>query len=45
VKTGACQTVVSGVPILTAITFRAGTLWGAILALVPGQADVVPLSP
>jgi hypothetical protein len=45
VKTGSCQTVVSGIPILTAITFRGSTLWGSILALVPGQADVVPLTP
>jgi hypothetical protein len=44
VKTGACQTVVSGIPILTAIAFRGNTLWGAILSLVPGQADVVPLT-
>ena len=44
VKTGACQTVVSGIPILTAIAFRGSTLWGAILSLVPGQADVVPLT-
>ena len=45
VTTGACSTVVSGIPILTAIAFRGGVLWGAILALVPGQADVVPLTP
>jgi hypothetical protein len=44
VKTGTCQTVVSGIPILTSIAFRGSTLWGAILSLVPGQADVVPLS-
>jgi hypothetical protein len=41
--TGACETVVSGIPILTSIAFRGSTLWGAIWALVPGQADVVPL--
>jgi hypothetical protein len=44
VATGSCTTVVSGIPILTAIAFRGTTLWGAILALVPGQADVVPLA-
>ena len=43
VTTGVCQTVVSGIPILTSIAFRGSTLWGAILSLVPGQADVVPL--
>jgi hypothetical protein len=45
VKTGSCQTVVSGIPILTSIAFRGSTLWGSILALVPGAADVVPLTP
>jgi hypothetical protein len=44
VTTGTCQTVVSGIPILTSIAFRGNTLWGAILSLVPGQADVVPLT-
>jgi hypothetical protein len=44
VATGSCETVVSGIPILTAIAFRGATLWGAIWALVPGQADVVPLA-
>jgi hypothetical protein len=43
--TEACQTVIDGVPILTSITFRDSVLWGSILALVPGAADVVPLSP
>ena len=43
VATGTCQTVVSGIPILTSIAFRGDTLWGAIWALVPGRADVVPL--
>lgn len=43
IATGACQTVVSHVPILTSIAFRGATLWGSIWALVPGQADVVPL--
>jgi hypothetical protein len=37
--------VVSHVPILTSIAFRGSTLWGAIWALVPGQADVIPLAP
>jgi hypothetical protein len=45
VSTGSCQTVVSGIPLLTAIAFRGSTLWGVIWALVPGQADVVPLTP
>jgi hypothetical protein len=44
VTTGSCETVASGIPILTAIAFRGATLWGAIWALVPGQADVVPLA-
>jgi hypothetical protein len=43
--TSTCQTVVDGVPILTSITFRGNVLWGSILALVPGAADVVPLTP
>jgi hypothetical protein len=45
VTTGACEEVASGIPILTSIAFRDGDLWGAILALVPGLADVVPLAP
>jgi hypothetical protein len=45
VATGACQTVVSGIPMLTSIAFRGSTLWGAVWALVPGRADVVPLIP
>jgi hypothetical protein len=45
VTTGSCQTVVSHVPILTSIAFRGTTLWGAVWALVPGHADVVPLTP
>jgi len=44
VKTGACTQVVAGIPILTAIAFRGKHLWGAILALVPGGADVVPIA-
>jgi hypothetical protein len=44
VATGACQTVLSGVPMLTSIAFRGGALWGAVGALVPGLADVVPLT-
>jgi hypothetical protein len=43
--TGACSVVVAGIPILTAIAFRGGTLWGASFALVPGLADVAPLLP
>ena len=45
VATGSCQTIVSAIPILTSIAFRGNTLWGAIWALVPGLADVVPLTP
>jgi glucose/arabinose dehydrogenase len=45
VAAGSCQTVVSHVPILTSIAFRGSTLWGAVWALVPGQADVIPLAP
>ena len=40
-----CDELVDGVPILTSITYRGTALWGSILALVPGGADVVPLSP
>jgi len=43
VATGTCQTVASGIPMLTSIAFRGGTLWGAVGALVPGLADVVRL--
>ena len=43
-STGSCETVVSGVPMLTSIAFRGGALWGATWALVPGLADVVPLT-
>jgi len=42
--TKACSTLVDGVPILTAITYRGNALWGASWALVPGLADVTPLS-
>ena len=45
VASGACRTVVSHVPILTSIAFRGSKLWGAVWALVPGQADVIPLAP
>jgi hypothetical protein len=50
VKAGACQTVASGIPMLTAIAFRGGTIWHTVWALVPPDApppfsaDVVPLS-
>jgi hypothetical protein len=44
VSTGTCSTVVSHVPILTSIAFRGDTLWGTTWALVPGLADVVPLT-
>jgi len=49
--TKACQTVVDGVPMLTAIAYRGSRLWGTIWALVPEAApppfaaDVVPLTP
>ena len=46
VWTGHCDEVVSGQPILAAITVRLnGSIWGAINALIPGQADVVRLRP
>jgi hypothetical protein len=38
------QLPVSGIPVLTSIAFRGNTLWGSILSLVAGQADVVPLT-
>ena len=41
--TGACDEIVAGLPLLTAIAFHEGELWGAILALAP-DADVVPLT-
>jgi hypothetical protein len=40
-----CDELVAGVPILTSVTYRGDALWGSILALVPGSADVVPLTP
>lgn len=43
--TKACSELVDGVPILTSITYRGNALWGSILALAPGAADVVPLTP
>ncbi len=44
--TRACETLTSGVPILTAITYRTdGSLWGTRNALIPGAADVVRLAP
>ncbi len=44
--TKACETIVSGVPMLTAITFRKdGSLWGTVNSLIPGLADVVQLDP
>lgn len=42
--TNACETVIDRVPILTSITFRPSGLWGSILALAPGMADVVKLT-
>jgi hypothetical protein len=44
VRTGACTQVVAGIPILTAIAFRGDHLWGTMLSLVPGAADVVPIA-
>jgi len=44
-QTKSCTSLVDGVPILTSIAYRGSALWGSILALVPGAADVVPLSP
>lgn len=44
--TKVCEKVVSGVPMLTAITFREdGSLWGTTSSLVPGAADVIQLLP
>ena len=41
-----CDTVVSGIPILTAIAYhRNGSLWGTKNSLIPGAADVVQLAP
>ena len=44
-STDTCQTVVSGLPVLTSIAFRGSTLWGVTFGLVPGLADVHPLTP
>lgn len=45
-KTKVCTDVVSGIPILTSITFKHdASLWGSIWALVPELADVVQLAP
>jgi hypothetical protein len=45
VTTVACSTLVSGKPILTSIAYRGAALWGATWSLVPGLADVTPLTP
>jgi hypothetical protein len=42
--TGVCEEIVSGIPMLTSITFRGDDLWGVVFALVPGFTDVVPLT-
>ena len=42
--TGACEQVVSGEPVLTAITFRSDGLWGATNSFLPGT-DVTRLLP
>jgi len=45
-ETMACDEVVSEVPILTSIAFRAdGSMWGSTWSLVPGMGDVVQLMP
>jgi hypothetical protein len=45
VSSGACAApAATGVPILTAIAFRGGDLWGTIWSLVPSSADVVRLA-
>lgn len=43
-QTKVCSTLVSGEPILTSIAYRGSALWGATWSLVPGLADVTPLS-
>jgi hypothetical protein len=51
VTTGACEEIVAGIPMLTAIAFRGTELWGTIWSLIPEEApppfsaDVVPLTP
>jgi hypothetical protein len=51
VTTGACEEIVSGIPMLTAIAFRGTELWGTIWSLIPEEApppfsaDVVRLTP
>jgi hypothetical protein len=41
VHTRLCDKVVSGKQWLTAITFRGGSMWGIVNAVIAGQADVV----
>jgi hypothetical protein len=43
-QTKACSELVDGQMILTSIAYRGSVLWGATWALVPGLADVAPLS-
>lgn len=39
-----CETIASGIPMLTAITFdKKGNLWATRNALIPGQAEVVKI--
>jgi len=51
VTTGACEEIVAGIPMLTAIAFRGTELWGTNWSLIPEEApppfsaDVVPLTP
>jgi hypothetical protein len=41
-----CDTVASGLPMLTSITFRKdGSLWGTTWSLVPGMGDAVQILP
>lgn len=45
-ETMACDEIISGVPILTSIAFRAdGSMWGSTWSLVPGMGDVIQLMP
>ena len=43
---GDCDTVASGLPMLTSIAFRKdGSLWGTTWSLVPGMGDAVQILP
>jgi hypothetical protein len=43
-STRSCREVVDKVPMLTAIAFRGGHLWGNTWSLVPGRADALPIA-